>query len=763
MKRRFNLQTRSIMTIAIVLFIALGLNTAVLTLVASDRYENAIHAKTIALGEGIQRDLGKALQLGLLLENIEGVNEKLKELISRDHDIAYALVFDAKGQLLYQGDGKGEAGDLRDMKTHQETSSQKVMIKRHGAYYDISLPLAGADGNLVGSLLIGVKVSAVRDEITKLIFWAAVVSVLIFLFSVGLTYISVSKFITKPIVLMEKVVGQIASGDLTQTIPTGSMKYEILNVVEAVNKMTVNLREIVNNVVNSSRHVSASAERVAHTSGQIAKSAQDEAAATEETTASMEEMASSISQVANNTEALATNVDETSATINEMAASIEQVGKSAGAMADSVSRTATTIEEMLASVEHTARNAQDMTSAVGDTTTTVEHMLSSIEKIAKNTDALKNMVIETSTTIEEMMRTVSEVAVSIEGANKVSQTASRKAEEGGKAIYQSIESLHNIGKTTEKTMTLIQNLGKRSEAIGSILEVINEIADQTNLLALNAAIEAARAGDTGRGFAVVAEEIRKLAERSMGATKEIAGVIRQVQDETETAIKATEETYREGKGGIALAGASKDAISEIRASIKESSDVMRAITQSASELNRAIGQVTKYIGEMNSSTEGVADAVKAQVDGAGSIRAALERMNSMAIEVHTATREQTAGGKQIGEVVNQMKNTVYEVSLAVQEQVSGTRQIVQTVENMHAMTQQVASATAEQKTGGDTIVKAMEGMSSISAENLKLSQEIVTVTAETLLQIKNLKESVSTFKIDSNGDNPMREEISAGV
>ena len=108
-------------------------------------------------------------------------------------------------------------------------------------------------------------------------------------------------------------------------------------------------------------------------------------------------------------------------------------------------------------------------------------------------------------------------------------------------------------------MGIIQNLGKRSEEIGSIVEVIDEIADQTNLLALNAAIEAARAGDAGRGFAVVAEEIRKLAERSMEATKEIANVIKQVQSETETAIKATEETYREGKGGIVLAGQSRDA------------------------------------------------------------------------------------------------------------------------------------------------------------------------------------------------------------
>lgn len=562
----------------------------------------------------------------------------------------------------------------------------------------------------------------------------------------------ITRSITRPLLDGVHLANRLAQGDLTASQESALTKDETGQLLLAMKHMTTNLKEIVSTAIRSSYNVAITSDKVAKNSVQLSKSAQEEAAATDQTTTSMEEMASSISQVAKNTEALAANVDETSATINEMAASIEQVGKSAEVMAASVEETATTIEQMLVSVEQTARNSGLMTDSVAETSMTVENFLSSVEQISKNTESLKSMVMETSGTIEEMARTVKEVSDRIGGANKLSQNAFREAEEGGKEIYKSIESLQNIGKTTEKTMHIIQNLGQRSEEIGSIVEVIDEIADQTNLLALNAAIEAARAGDAGRGFAVVADEIRKLAERSMQATKEIAAVIKQVQAETGTAIKATEETYREGKGGITLAENSRGAFTEIIGSIKESSDVMQGIAKSASELNRAIDQVMNYVLDMNTSTEEVAGGVRMQASGAGNIRNLIDRMNKMVQEANIAAKEQSVGGKQIREVVERMKNIVQEVGIAVKEQVGGSKQIVQSVEIMHKMTQGVSNATAEQKLGGETIVRAMEGIAQISAENLRISKDMVTVADESLFQIENLQYSISDFRIHRNGN-----------
>jgi len=124
----------------------------------------------------------------------------------------------------------------------------------------------------------------------------------------------------------------------------------------------------------------------------------------------------------------------------------------------------------------------------------------------------------------------------------------------------------------------------------------------------------------------------------------------------------------------------------------------------------------------------------------------------MVHDVTIAAKEQSLGGKQIREAVERMKSMVQEVGIAVREQVGGTQQIVQAVEMMHKMTQGVANATAEQKLGGETIVKAMERMSQISAENLNLSRDMVSLSDTSLYQIENLQYTISSFRIHSNGD-----------
>lgn len=561
----------------------------------------------------------------------------------------------------------------------------------------------------------------------------------------------ITKSITLPVEEMLMTVKELEAGDLSREFsPKGSL--EMMRVADGFNKVIRNLRDMLTQSSSSAYHVAMSAEKVAHNSGQIAKSAEKEAAATDETTSSMEEMSVSISQVAKNSEALAANVDETSATINEMAASIEQVGKNADMMAASVEETSATMEQMLGSIDQTARNSSSMSEAAGESYMTVENLLASVEQISKSADVLKHIVTESSSTIEEMMRTVQEVANKIDGANRLGQNASKVAEEGAKAIYQSIESLQNMGKTTERTMSIIRSLGKRSEEIGSIVEVIDEIADQTNLLALNAAIEAARAGDAGRGFAVVAEEIRKLAERSMEATKEIASVIKLVQGETETAVTVTEETYKDGIEGISLAASSKDAFTNIMNMVRETSAITEGIARAASELSQATAQVMRNISDMNSATEEVAITAKTQAQNTGAIRLSMEKVNNQVQQVRVAAEEQAIGGKQIRQAIERMRTVVSEVSLAVKEQVGGAKQIVQVVEIMNNMTRSVAGSTAEQKIGGETIVKAMEGMGHIASENLRLSGDMKMSAEDALFQVENLQYTISSFKLHSNGN-----------
>ena len=671
----------------------------------------------------------------------------------RENSVVLAFFLDPEGKPLTSTQGSVNFVNPATKELVSQSEEAAAALNSLKANKDIlSFTTPVTDGEkTMGSLVVGMSTAGAKTAYYGAMTYMSLMGAGIIVVLSFVIFIMFKHTTVKPIKTLLAAADDVASGNLDQEVSINAKSREIGHLAAAFNRMTGGFKGAIRETFKSAYQVATAADRVAKSSEHLAKSSEEEATATEQTMTSTEEMAASISQVARSTEVLARNVSETSSTINEMAASIEQVGRNADGMAASVEETSATVEQMLSSIDQSSRNSSAMTESVSVTSMTVESLLSSIEQISMSSESLKHMVTETSGTIEEMMRTVQEVAKRIEDADQLSKNAFKGAEEGGKAIYQSIESLQNIGKTTEKTMMTIQNLGRRSEEIGTIVEVIDEIADQTNLLALNAAIEAARAGDAGRGFAVVADEIRKLAERSMGATKEIGVVIRQVQDETSAAVKATEETYREGKGGIALANTGRDAFTGIIAAVKDTSEIMGDIAKSAAELNKATGQVMRYVVDMNSSSGEVANAVKAQADSTGAIRDVIEEMNRQVQEVNTATKEQAVGGKQIRESIERMKTSVHEVNGAVKEQVRGAKQIVKSVEMMRNMTQDVANASSELKAGGETIVRAMEEMSHVASENLRLSTDMKSASDDTLHQVEKLQFTLSSFRIHSSG------------
>lgn len=141
MRLKLNLQTKSILTIALVFFFALSINTAVLTYVTSNKYKDAIQAKTAAIGEGLQQEIVAALNLNIPLELIEGLNDNLQKLVSSDQDIAYSMITDTNAKVLFHSDASLAGKELKDTVALNAASSDKMLIQNYGLFYDLSLPL----------------------------------------------------------------------------------------------------------------------------------------------------------------------------------------------------------------------------------------------------------------------------------------------------------------------------------------------------------------------------------------------------------------------------------------------------------------------------------------------------------------------------------------------------------------------------------------------------------------------------------------------
>jgi methyl-accepting chemotaxis protein len=363
--------------------------------------------------------------------------------------------------------------------------------------------------------------------------------------------------------------------------------------------------------------------------------------------------------------------------IREMTTALSNIAQSIETLASSAEESSSSILEMTATNDETAEQVGELASSVRETVSSIEEMAYSIREVAKNVDALSLTAEETSSSMNEMDVSIDQVQSNANETARLSEEVATDAEKGAEAILKTIGEIYRIKESSQEAVAVISNLGFRIEAIGQILQVIDDVAEQTNLLALNAAIIAAQAGEHGKGFAVVADEIKDLAERAGGSTKEIAELIKTIQSESKNAIAAVERGAHNVDRGVEVSNEAERALKKILESSQKSTNMVRAIARATVEQAKGSKQVTDAIGRIAETVQQIAAATAEQARGSELIMKSAEKMRTITQHVERSSQEQARGGRQITGAIEQISNMVNSLNGAQRTQIRGSESLVE--------------------------------------------------------------------------------------
>ncbi len=279
-----------------------------------------------------------------------------------------------------------------------------------------------------------------------------------------------------------------------------------------------------------------------------------------------------------------------------------------------------------------------------DVNTSASHILYAADEMTTGATQQDQEITNTSSAVEELTVSMKQVSNNAEASAEAARRALDAAEQGNRAVRDTLEGMQRIRASVQATAKKIKSLGDRSLEISEIINVINDITEQTNLLALNAAIEAARAGEAGRGFAVVADEVRKLAEHSRSATKDIAALIKAIQAETNEAVVVMEEGTKEVEVGAGLADQAGKALEAISNVVRQSAELVQEISLASKQQVRGTEGVANAMQIISGITRQTSQGARQTVSTVGDMVKLSEQLNEALAQFRSKTKNGANSG-----------------------------------------------------------------------------------------------------------------------
>jgi len=304
----------------------------------------------------------------------------------------------------------------------------------------------------------------------------------------------------------------------------------------------------------------------------------------------------------------------------------DEIGHLGRAFGTMITNLCTLVQQVTASAEQVTETSKGLSSGADEAASASDQISNSLQEIAAGAENSVRQSDSVSATTIQISAAIEEVAANTQSVASNAKQAASSAESGSKEINHAVAQMDSISSTVEKSAQVVKILGERSQEIGQIVETITAIADQTNLLALNAAIEAARAGEQGRGFAVVAEEVRKLAEQSGQAAREIVKLIKSIQGETATAVNSMEVGTREVKIGLEVVNRAGKSFQEILQSTEE-------VALQVQDISAAMEEMAAGTNNLVDSINGIGEDAKKSQSASQEIAAAAQEQNASIEEI----------------------------------------------------------------------------------------------------------------------------------